>query len=90
MGNKKMLEELKKQGFYKNWPVKNVNHINFFICPDLNLEDIYFKLRSEILKSNADKLGVKKIPEINFFVYPSKKFGHEIGLELGFTDVNNR
>jgi len=76
---KQRIKELKKQRFYNNWAKRNFGPVTFFIYPDFQIDNIWFKKRLDIYKKNAKILGVKP-SKVSFFVYPSIETGKEIGI----------
>lgn len=76
---KKRIKELKKQGFYNNWTKRNFGLITFFIYPDFEINNVWFKKRLSIYKKNAKILGIKP-PKVSFFIYPSIETGKQIGI----------
>lgn len=43
---RKRTQELKKQGFYDNWPKKKFGLITFHIYPGLNIDDGWLKKKT--------------------------------------------
>jgi len=67
---KKNIQALKEKGFFKDWFQQETGLITFFIYPDFILPDGWMKIRLNIYKENAKKLGVIP-PKTTFYVYPS-------------------
>lgn len=75
----KNIAELKKQNLYNDWPQKRFGSITFYIYPDFQIENIWFKKRLILYRKNAKTLKVQP-PKVNFFVYPSLETGKNIGI----------
>lgn len=56
---KKRAKELKEQGFYNNWTKRNFGLITFFIYPDFQIDDEWFKKRLNIYKKKRQDTGSK-------------------------------
>ncbi|MFA5392520.1 MAG: hypothetical protein WC306_02390 [Candidatus Paceibacterota bacterium] len=76
---KKRIKELKRQKFYNNWIKRKISLITFFIYPDFQIDNEWFKKRLNSYKKNAKILGMKP-PQVNFFIYPSIEIGKKIGI----------
>jgi len=76
---KQRVKKLKEEGFYDNWTKKNVGLITFFIYPDFQIDNEWFKKRLNAYKKNAKILKIKP-PKVSFFVYPSIEIGKKIGI----------
>lgn len=81
--------ELKKQGYYNNWIKREENPITFLFEPGIKIEEWWVEKRKNIYLSNAKLLKVNS-PMINFYVYPSKEFGDELGLIPALTFIEKK
>jgi len=71
---KQRVKKLKEEGFYNNWTKRNFGLITFFIYPDFQIDNEWFKKRLNAYKKNAKTLKIKP-PKVSFFVYPSIETG---------------
>lgn len=78
---KEAVRALKQSGYFDNWALRKTELINFFIFPNLEVADEWFKKRINIYTENAKIfLGDSDPPKINFYVYPSIDSVKELGI----------